>query len=65
METHFVVQSPTYAEKTKQLLSRYRFRFQVQKVTAAAGCSYRFTVAAEPAAVFALLTAQRVPYQTC
>ena len=65
METHFVVQSETYAEKTKRLLSRYRFRFLVRKVTAAAGCSYQFTVAAEPAAVFALLSAQRVPYQTC
>lgn len=65
METHFTVSSATFAEKTKQLLSRYRFRFQVQKVTGSAGCAYQFTVSAEPAAVFALLTAQRIPYQTC
>ena len=63
MDTHFVVQSETYAEKTKRLLTRYRFRFQVRKVTAAAGCSYHFTVAEAPAAVFALLNEQQIPYQ--
>ncbi len=65
MVTHFVVQSETYAEKVKRLLAQYRFRYQVRKVTAAAGCSYQFTVSGEPSAVFALLSDRQIPYQTC
>ena len=64
METHFVVSSETYAEKARRLLERYRYRFRVHKVTAAAGCAFHFRVSAPAAAIFALLQAGGIPYQT-
>ena len=41
METHFVVSTETYAEKARQLLERYRYRFRMQKITAASGCAFQ------------------------
>ncbi|MBR3449031.1 MAG: hypothetical protein IKH27_14635 [Oscillospiraceae bacterium] len=64
METHFVIPSETYAEKARQLLERYRYRFRMQKITAASGCAFHFRVNAPAAAVFALLNAGGIPYQT-
>ena len=63
METHFIVLSETYAEKARLLLERYRYRFRMQKVTAASGCGYHFRVSAPAASIYALLTAQGIPYQ--
>lgn len=64
METHFVVSTETYAEKARQLLERYRYRFRMQKITAASGCAFHFRVNAPAAAVFALLSSGGIPYQT-
>ena len=64
METHFVISSETYAEKARQLLERYRYRFRMHKTTAAAGCAYHFRVSAPAAVIFALLSSGGIPYQT-
>ena len=63
METQFVVMSDTYAEKARQLLERYRYRFRMHKVTSAAGCAYHFRVSGTADAVFALLTSGGIPYR--
>ena len=63
METHFIVLSETYAEKARLLLERYRYRFRMQKYTASSGCADHFRVSAPSAAIYALLTAQGIPYQ--
>ena len=65
LDTHFVTDSETYTEKVKRLLTRYRYRFTVRKATSAAGCAWHFTVSAPPAAVFALLNENGLPYQIC
>ena len=64
METHFVISTETYAEKARQILERYRYRFRMHRITAASGCAYHFRVNAPAAAVFALLNAAGIPYQT-
>jgi len=63
MQVHFTVRSETYAEKTRRLLERYRYRWQMQKTTSREGCSYHFTVAADADQLAALLQANRIPYQ--
>lgn len=63
MELYFSVVSGTFAEKTQRLLNRYRYPFQVTKVTGKDGCSYRFRVAGAADSVFSLLTANNIPYQ--
>lgn len=64
MDTQFVVASETYAEKTRRLLERYRYRFRMTKTTGASGCTYRFKVSGASESIFALLAAHGIPYET-
>lgn len=64
MQIHFTVRSETYAEKTRRLLERYRYHYQMQKITSREGCNYHFSVAADADQLSALLNANRIPYQT-
>lgn len=63
MEVYFAVASGTYAEKAQRLLSRYRYPFQMTKITGKEGCTYRFRVSGAAESVLGLLTANGIPYQ--
>ena len=63
METYFVIRSQTYAEKAQQLLSRYRFSYNVTRITGAEGCAYRFRTSAPAQEIFGLLGANGIPWQ--
>ena len=63
MEVYFTVASGTYAEKVQRLLSRYRFPFQMTKITGREGCTYRFRVSDPADSALHLLTANGIPYQ--
>lgn len=64
MDTQFVVASETYAEKTRRLLDRYRYRYRLTKTTGASGCTYRFKVSGASEPIFALLSTHGIPFET-
>lgn len=61
MDIHLIIPTQTYAEKARQLLSRYRYPCRIQKTVTREGCVFRLSAAAEPDDILRLLSANGIP----